>query len=330
MTEKLKGRVRVFACGGAGVNIGKHIERFRGNEEAGMAVVEVSYIDTSKSNLGAEIPEHAIYLLKDLDGSGKIRKENYQQISAHTRDILQRHEPQDLSIVVSSAAGGSGSVIAPSIVSELLERDLPVVVILIGAGDTRLDIENTIKTIKSYEAISKLRGKPVVVKYLQNSINTPRSQVDTICLQTISALLTTFSRENTELDSKDLFNFLNFHRATTFPAQLAALNTYSAEMPAEHSGEVVSVVTLAREGEDTSLAPLTPDYQAVGFLPADTNERILNAAPLNLVITTDLLVTTAKQLNGRLQELEQAQRARVATASILSDKDSATDTGMVL
>lgn len=329
MTEKLKGKVRIYACGGAGINISKKIEQLRGNEEIGVATVELSYIDTSRSNLSDDIPDNSVYLMKDMDGSGKIRKENYQQISAHTRDILQKHEPLDLSIVVSSASGGSGSVIAPSIVSELLERELPVVVVLVGASDTRLDIENTIKTIKSYEAISKLRDKPVVVKYLQNSSTMPRAQVDADILKTMSALLTTFSRENTELDSKDLFNFLNFNRATTFGSQLAALNVYFKEFPEEHVGEVISVVTLSEQGKDTSL-PITPDYQAVGFIPHGCNTKLADASPINLVITTDLLASAVKVLNTRLQELEQIQRARVKSGSILSDKDSATDTGLVL
>ena len=329
MSEKLKGTIRVFACGGCGINIASQIEKFRNNEETGVAKLEISYIDTSRSNLSPNVPEGSVYLLKDLDGSGKIRKENYQQISAHTRDILQRHEPLDLSVIISSASGGSGSVVGPSLVSELLDRDLPVIVLLVGATDTRLDIENSIKTIKSYEAISKLRGKPVIVKYLQNSVTTPRTQVDAEALQTVSALLTAYSRENSELDSKDLFNFLNFHRATTFTPQLAALNTYFGQFPSEHIGEVISVVTLCEKGGDSSL-PITPDYQAVGFLPEGINDRVINAAPINMVVTTDLLAITVKTLNSRLQELEQAQRARVSTASILSDKDSATDTGLVL
>lgn len=329
MSQKLKGSIQVYAAGGCGINVASQLEKFRGNEEIGIAKVEITYIDTSRSNLTEGVPEESIYLLKDLDGSGKIRKENYQQIAAHTRDILQKHEPLDLSIVISSASGGSGSVINPSIVSELLDRDLAVVVILIGATDTRLDIDNTVKTIKSYEAISKLRGKPVVVKYLQNSTATPRAQVDAEALQTISALLASYSRENLELDSKDLFNFLNFHKATTFGPQLAALNTYFGQFPTDYIGEVVSVVTLCEKGGDSSL-PITPDYQAVGFMPVGINDRLTSAAPINLVITTDLLAVTAKSLNDKLKELEQAQKARVSAASILSDKDSATDTGLVL
>jgi hypothetical protein len=329
MSEKLKGIIRIFACGGAGINIASQLEKFRNNEEVGVAKLEISYIDTSRSNLSTNVPEGAVYLLKDLDGSGKIRKENYQQIAAHTRDILQRHEPLDLSVVISSASGGSGSVIAPSIVSELLERDTAVVVILIGASDTRLDVDNSLKTIKSYEAISKLRGKPVVVKYMQNSSATPRGQVDSEVLQTISALLTAYSRENSELDSKDLFNFLNFHRATTFAAQLSALNTYFGEFPVDHAGEVISVVTLCEKGGDSSLS-ITPDYQAVGFMPEGVNDRLVNAAPINLVITTDLMAHAAKALSSKLQELEQIQRARISTPTILTDKDNATDNGLVL
>jgi len=329
VSQKLKGKVRIYACGGAGTNIGKQLEAFRGAEETGMAVVDVTYIDTSRSNLTNGIPEDAVYLLKDLDGSGKIRKENYQQITAHTLDILQKHSPQDLSVVISSASGGSGSVIAPSIVSELLDRDLPVLVVLVGSTDTRLEIDNTLKTIKSYEAISNLRQKPVVVKYLQNSKAMPRAAVDANVLTTLSSVLIAWSRENSELDSKDLFNFLNFHRVTDFTPRLAAFNVYSEQFPNEVEGSVVTVTTLCGKGEDSSL-PITPDYQAVGFLPEDANERIMQFAPIHLVITTDLMASAARSLNTRLEELKQQQRARVDAGPILSDKDGVTDNGLVL
>jgi hypothetical protein len=45
-----KGNVRIYACGGAGINIGSMFEEFRGLNDKGTAVVQPSYLDTSRSN----------------------------------------------------------------------------------------------------------------------------------------------------------------------------------------------------------------------------------------------------------------------------------------
>lgn len=329
MSEKLKGRVRVFCCGGAGINIGKMLEEYRTVEEFGVAKVEIVYVDTSRSNLTADLPESSAYLLKDLDGSGKIRKENHEQIAKHTRDVLQHYPGLDVNVVISSASGGSGSVIAPSLVSELLDQDLPVIVITIGSTDTRLEIDNTLKTIKSYDAISKLRNKPVVMAYSQNSKDTPRATVDLDVIRLLTAIMTMYSRENSELDSKDLFNFLRFERVTSYTPQLAYLTLKLAESPDAEAATVISVATLLTVGSESAL-PFTPDYQCVGYFPPDINPKFLNMAPIHLVAQSNHYPVIAKKLTDRLAELEKAQNARVESGKILGDRDQATDTGLIL
>lgn len=324
-----KGTIRLYAAGGAGINIAKTMEKFRGVGEPGMGILDPVYIDTSHSNAKGVNLEKS-YFFDDMDGSGKVRKENHEAIASRTREILLKFPPQDLNIILSSGSGGSGSVIGPSLVSELLERDLPVVVIMIGTTDTRLEIDNTVKTIKSYEAIARLRKTPVAMGYFQNSALTPRPKVDIAILQLISALMTVFSRENSELDSKDLHNFLHFDQVTTFPAQLASLIAVAGDFPPNlTTGSAISVATLSKEGTITSL-PFVPDYQCSGFLPADTHESVQTLSPIYLVTIADLPAQAMKELNASLTALDQAQRARVTGAKILSDSDRPTDGGLVL
>lgn len=323
-----KGQVRMYACGGAGLNIGKMLEPFRGISEVGMAVLQQVYIDTSKSNAKGVNADHS-YFFNDMDGSGKVRRENAAEISNRTREILQKFPPLDVSIVLNSASGGSGSVIGPAIVSELLDRELPVIVITIGDTSTRLEIENTSKTLKSYDAISKLRKKPVVMAYYTNSKETPRQVVDKEIMHLVSALMVVFSRENAELDSKDLHNFLNFDATTTFPVQLASLISVSGPFPPDLDGRAISVVAVTNEGEFPSL-PFTPDYQANGFLPVEANERITSISPIYLITVSDLPGIANKDLTKRLDVLDQAQRARVSSTKIHDSKDNTTDDGLVL
>ena len=77
MNDAIVGKVKLFACGGAGINIGLRLEQYRGKNVATdpFAEIEVVYIDTSRSNMDGVIdPKHS-YILENLDGSGKVRSE---------------------------------------------------------------------------------------------------------------------------------------------------------------------------------------------------------------------------------------------------------------
>lgn len=331
---RLRGRLRVYACGGAGINIGRKLEEFRNNPQPGSADITISYIDTSRSNL-ANLPEQVLdkncYLLEGLDGSGKIRRENHESIRDNTRKILQAFPPEDINVVISSGPGGSGSVIAPSILAELLENDQQVVVLMIGATDSAIEIENTLKTLKSYEAISQKKERPVVTSYFQNSKETPRELVDVSAVQVVLAIATVFSRQNLELDTRDLYNFLNYHRVPgiSFTPKLVGLSVQVGPIADDRIDDVCSVAMVTVPGADDSL-PFTPEYKTVGYLPADVDANLLKATPLTLMTHSNFFEGVAKELDGRLEDVERAKKARLASKSIIGVKDIATDDGMVL
>jgi hypothetical protein len=326
---RVKGKVRVYSVGGCGVNIGSLLEKHRGQSEAAFAEVDIVYVDTSKSNLRAHIDQSHCFMIEGLDGSGKLRSENHEEINDRVRSILQMFKPTDLNIVVGSAAGGSGSVIGPLLTRELLASEAPTIVLTIGSTDTKLDAENTLKTIKSYEAISKMAGAPVVMAYVQNGQVTSRSEADSIMFNTIMALTVLFSRENLELDSKDLFNWLRFNRVTTFPVQLASLSIIENQSGIKEVGNIISVATLAKDGVATSMAEM-PEYQCVGFLSSTAATPVVDRMPLHYVISDGILPEVVKNINKLLSTLESAQLARTRKVSIVTEKDNATDSGLIL
>lgn len=329
---KQKGVARIYCCGGAGVNIGSQMEFTRGASELGMATTDICYVDTSLSNYDSKIPADATYLLKDKDGSGGIRAENHESIANCTRDIIQKFEPRDINIVISSASGGSGSVIAPSIVSELLAQDKQVIAVIIGDTDTRIHANNSLKTIQSYSGISKLRKKSVVVYYAENSADTPRKKVDNDILHLVTCILMIYSRENRELDSRDLYNFLNFDRVTTFEPQLAALNMYFNQFSGKNIGEgqhIVSVATVLMDDEQASI-DFTPDYRCIGYLPGAVDKKLVDLAPVNLVVSAGMMGMMASRLNAMIADLDKAAKARVMHKGVEVNLDDATDNGLVL
>lgn len=337
--ETRKGNITLYAAGGCGINIAKMIEPFRGQAEPGMASINPVYIDTSKSNAKA-LPEEHTWIFEGMDGSGKVRAENYQEITKHVRGILQKFPAGDLAVVLSSAHGGSGSVIAPSLVSQLLESGTPVVVLTIGGTESALEIKNTLNTLKSYEGVAKTRESHVVMAYFQNSKETPRPEVDRNVVEMITSLMVFFSRENSELDSMDLANFLGISKVTDYKTpRVFGLVRYLVDQTNDiddvTTGNVVTVVSLlkpAMKDEPAQSLDLnfTPDYGTTGYLPQEIHTRLLSIAPLTLVTLANTPQAVAKDMHARLAAIDKAQKARVDNGPILGDKDKPTDTGLVL
>jgi len=335
MSEIQKGKIKLYACGGGGINIGAMLQSHITKDAVGFGELEVVFIDTSRSNLEQAIDQKARYLIEGLDGSGKVRSENHQEISQHIRDILQTHKPGEVNLVLSTAAGGSGSVIAPSLVSELLAREIPVIVLTIGNTDTRLETENTLKTLKSYEAIAKMRKAPVVMNYVQNDEHSTRQINDSRIMYVVVALCALFSRQNKELDSKDLFNFLRFDRVTSFQPSLAHLALLDARDVGDNFaamsdlGHIITVASVIRNDQSPKL-PLRPEYQCVGYLPTTCDQVLSDSSPLHFVTSDGVFHRVANELQKLIDEMEETRNARVHKGGLLSSGDRPTETGLVL
>jgi hypothetical protein len=326
------GKIRVYAAGGCGMNIGLLLEKYRNTNvarESGFGELDIVYIDTSKSNLRNAIKDEHCYILEGMDGSGKVRSENHETINERIRAIMQEFKPADLNIIISSAGGGSGSVIAPLLTSELLANQIPTVVITVGSADTILDAENTLKTIKSYESIARLRKAPVIMSYIQNAEHRKQAQSNEIAVSTVMALCILFSRQNHGLDSRDLANWLRYDRVTSFPVQLAALTLVDGTDKITDVGNVISVATLARHGDTTALASI-PDYQCVGYLPEDCTESVVVKAPIHFITSDGIFSDVAAHLNGILRNAESVKNARIKNKGVITNTDSPIDNGLVL
>lgn len=327
--KKPKGKIRCYCCGGAGTNIGSLLEIEKTDSKIGMGELDIVYMDTSLSNHKMHINKTNAYLIGELDGSGKVRSENHEEINNRVRAILQQFKPADLNIVISSAGGGSGSVFSPLITRELLDNDVPTIVLIIGSADTKLDTENTLKTLKSFEAIAKRLNKPVVMAYAQNSQTTNRAEVDKIMYNIVLGLVVLFSREHKELDTKDLFNWLNFNKVTSYPVQLASLTILNTIEPIPELGSIVSVATLAVDGSSTAMLEM-PEYQCVGFLPDGMDPIIVSKVPVNFIISDGVIPSAAKHLQKILDGLEKQQAARIKRSGVVNDSDKVIDSGLVL
>jgi hypothetical protein len=323
-------KLRVYACGGAGVNIVHPMQKDLETKE-GFSELSVLYVDTSMSNMHKKgIDKDLIYVFDGVDGSGKKRDSNYGVVTASVKEILLQHKPGDINVVVHSTSGGSGSVIGPVIASELLERGIPAIILSVGNRDCRAEIQNTINTIKSYDVIANKKKKPVVMSHYENNSTTPRAIVDKQIQASLNVVSAVFSGKNAELDSSDLVNFLDYTKLTSFAPGLARLEFYTQAITLEKGEVVASLVTLSKMGEDTSPG-ISVDYQAVGFISQEASQSISIQTPIHLATVLGYYPTLLKSLNDDLAAMDELrQSVNVKGLTDHNDANNATYDGLIL
>lgn len=329
MTEKKQtGRVQLYACGGMGMNIGRANEKFRGISQPGFAELNISYIDTSDSNnrrSDIKLDPKYCYFFDGIDGSGQDRTANLPVIIPAAKDILQKHKPADLNIILHSASGGSGSSIGPVLAELLLAKGENVVVIMTGDVSTIKFAKNVRGTIKTYINVAEnVVKEPVPAVYFNITDKTPRRMVDEAIGHFLGSLLVLASRQNHELDTADIRNFLRFSnpKVTSFRPQLALLSLAAGDSVPDVSGNIISVATLATESSGTTISP-RPEYQVTGFLPTDVEHSMSGNAPIHFVISDGFFHQELPKVENLIAAHEEEVSSRVPQHSLLKADDKA-------
>lgn len=318
-----KGTLRLYGCGGLGINIASHYA----NKRVGPNYAEnlLGFIDTSRSNLPDEYNEDDVFILKNTDGSGKIRRENHKEIAEVIRQILQQIEPGDFNIVAFSASGGSGSVIGPLIIKELLKRKLPVVAMVVGSEESVITCQNTLNTLKSLAQIADDADLPVTMFYEKNSREHRRSEIDDQIHRAIAAISVVASNRNHELDSRDVANWVQFNKVSTAEAQLAYLDVFTTNEDAEKVSDPISLASVY-EDRDMTLVDVIPEYQCAGYL----REGEENYDQIHLVISLAPIPNIISEIQETLQRYHDQRDSRVKNAKIVGGEDDVSDTGLIL
>lgn len=260
------GKIRIYGCGGGGVNIGK--EYLEAGHSADIANIEACFIDTSDANLEDRLVDKT-WLFDNLDGSGAIRQSNVEVIQKAVPDILRKFEPADVNIVVFTLAGGTGSVAGPLILQQLLNDGHMAIAIVVGAKHSGRNAENTIGTVRTLDAIRQQTGKPVIMHLGINSSNAPTdAAVDREAHLMITSLAVLCSRRNHKLDTGDLRSLFDFTKSTTAPAQMCRIHvadSTDAFNKLMKSGPLAAAFLLRESTE--SVPDLFVPYSTWGVMP---------------------------------------------------------------
>lgn len=299
-------KIALYACGGAGLNMVSSFTQHSGTKEAGFAGFQPYFVDTSDSNRRNDMPDSQTYKVEGVDGGGKVRTGVYEAAAPFIKEILHKLKPEDFNIVIHSAGGGSGSVLGPAIVSELLARGLPTIVVMVGTFDSTIEARNTIRTIEGYDHMARMRNTPVICSYHENGRGKTRAEVDTAVRTTIALLSVIMSGENRELDSQDLKNFLDYTKVTGFQPQLTYLDFFSKDVVMGRGQAVASMVTLTDEATP-SVANVPVEYQAVGFINPAAKDTVAVPFPLHSTTIVGHFHEPLERLKKLLAESEEAR-----------------------
>lgn len=332
-----KQQMMIYGCGGAGTNLAHQLQDIARDSDrmTAYATMRVGYIDSSTSNKFDDVPDTDYLFMPGVAGSGGIRGENADQALSDEflAEILRKFPPADINILVHSAGGGTGGVIAYGLAKYMAQNDIPFIGVFVGSRATRNTLRNTGSTIKSYDNIVQDTKTPIALLYRENSDNSPREAVDNDIREALVNLAMLFSGNNRELDTRDLQNWLRYDRFGSHqPAELVQLCIFGseAEYAQADTANVTSVATLAAPHTDTDLRP-APEVQFVGFLRTeDVPEETASGLPIHFTLVRSYFAAIMADLDETSIGHKRIDETRVRNQPLSGKDDKKHKSGLVM
>ena len=143
----------------------------------------------------------------NLSGSGKLRKDNVDHIKDFVASYVEKETFGDVNVIIHSLSGGSGSVIGPMMIDEILRQKKVAIAIVIIDQDSEVDTINALNSLRSLDNIVKSRKGYLPMIIFDN--NNGRPTVDRGIDSTMINLSIILSTPLIGLDTKDRLRFFN-------------------------------------------------------------------------------------------------------------------------
>lgn len=326
---------RIYACGGGAISITADLTDYVNVK--GFSDTKVSRLDTSNKNMTPNMPESSKFVLPGSgkgkeEGSGKQRDHNYKPVVAAMPAILAQQQPEDYNIVIFTASGGSGSVIGPVLIGELLKQKLPVIALVIGTIGDETQAQNSVNTLKSLAGIQQSTKLPVVFSYFEVNQHNSQADVDQQVRSLLPSLLNLLDSENTIIDNKDIINLLNWTTVRKeIPAQLVSLEVFvgTDDLTTISGAAPITMASIYPDAEREYL-PVTPSYSTDGVRAELPRENPYFGKTLHYVIHAKPVKPAFDSLEQALQRIRDGIRAQNMVESVLDGDDNVDNNGMVV
>lgn len=152
----------------------------------------------------------------------------------------------------------SGSIISPLITKELISKGYNTIVIGIDSKHSIIELNNTIKTLKTFKSISDTVKKSISLFYIEN---TSRKEADKNAINFINLLSLLVNKEHTsEFDNTDLSNFINYDKVTENSPSVTILDISPNEtIIPEKNTNIVSTILVTKD-QHSVICQVTPEY----------------------------------------------------------------------
>ncbi len=310
----MKNTITVYACGGTGINIGNLIETNLANfneDATPRAEIIVYYVDTSASNSKHKNIEN-VYLFDGMDGSGGWRTRNKDEIADYIPEIFAKMPPGNLSIVIHSASGGSGSVIGPMIAAKLLEKEKAVIDVVILSAESSIHVKNTVEVLETLEGISQYNKRVLPVLLCDNTQDS-EDKINNGVFASVYSLAVLFSGDLERLDSADLDNWINFDKVTTHPCGAVLLDILSGETAFDKKDVVCSVASIVKDSSGAYAEFV--EYKTMGIL----KDKGSSSSNLHFLLIDGPILRAHKKFNDMKEEKKNLSVSRPKRVSIAGD-----------
>lgn len=230
-------KTRIYNCGGTGLNIGS---QYSPNSDA------VCFIDSSAANKShSTLPTERLYIIPDTDGAGGDMAYMMPFVKKNMAAIVDKFPPGKVNIIVTSGGGGTGPAVATGLVDYLLGEGATVFILVVGGVDTTKRLRNTTNLIKNLDALTMKHGEHPILDYVDNQGG--EKVADEEILFRLAALDALTDQMNDRIDTKDIENFVHFHRITSVPSQLCMLHIHETRAAAAAVLEPIAVAALVTD-----------------------------------------------------------------------------------
>ncbi len=290
----------IYGCGGCGVNIAaQELEVFKKQPEIYGDVI-IKYIDTTKADINEydEIEDKDKYIIssgklnKDIDGAGGVREALDVYVTEDIKNFVDKlkFNQGDIHIVISSASGGSGSLIAPRLIHNLKSMNLPVIYLMVTDTSSIFYCNNSLKTAKHIEAagIKYQYSVPTIMIDNKDSLDVVNAraglQIEMLCIL--------FNGMHKSLDSTDITMFAGNAYDKSVHG-LVSLSIHTNDTISKLSDSLITTMRILTSDRlfkiDNAVLPKVTQYK-IGY-PNETIDAVIKevklSTPLYYAITSN-------------------------------------------
>lgn len=323
-------RVIIHGCGGAGISISA--KKLKELKDVPYINVDVKYIDTSRADFDEyDLNKDDFFLIKnskvnkDIDGSGGVRSTNDEHITAGVEEYLKqlKFDRDDIHIIVSSASGGSGSLIAPRLINLLKQMNSPVVYCTLTDYSSSMYTKSTVATLKHIDLMGSKFKYTIPTTIIDNSKS--MEIVDSVVYARVKSICVLVSAEHKSLDSKDIMMFIqNSYVSNEDVNGLVYLSILVKDkFQSLKNSEITSLRVLTDDPNfklDTTNFDNKPHQYKIGYISEEVKDS-LSVVSLSCPIYFALTVDGADEfLAGALNE-SKSVKAITSKKKLFEDED---------